>query len=93
MDIGHMTDVIGLHAGCPGGDQINALFVTDYETFFREHVEQTGHGRTQGRVRFSFPRFGHGEDRLEKGADTKDLQNTVGVDPMVVGEQPETITT
>src|SRR4030042_3933071 len=80
MDIGHMADMIGLHAGCPSRDQINALFIADNETLFREHVEQASHGRTQGLARFGFPRFGHSKDRLEKGADTKDLQNTVGVD-------------
>ena len=93
MDIGHMADMIALHAGFLGRDQINGLFITDSETLFREHVEQAGHGRTQGPVRFGFPRFGHSKDRLEKGADTKDLQNTVGVDPMVIGEQSKSVTT
>jgi len=92
MDIGHTTDKIGLHASCPGRNQINALLITNRETLFREHVEQAGHRRTQGPVRFGFPRFGHSKDRLEKRADTKDLQNTVGVDPMVIGEQPKSIT-
>ena len=93
MDIGHMTDMIGLHTDCPGRDQIDALFITDNETLFREHVEQPGDGRTQGPVRFGFPRVGHSEDRVEKGADTEDLQNAVGVDPIVIGEQSESITT
>ena len=93
MDIGHMTDMIGFHADCLGRDQIDALFITDGETLFRGHVEQARHGTTQGPVRFGYPRFGQSKDRLEKGADTEDLQNTVGVDPIVIGEQTKSIAT